>query len=418
MRIPGLLAALLIILSLGVDLYIYFDLKRNFRSAVWAPRIYLISSILCWIFMGICLAYPRRDADHGILFLMWALYSYLTLYLPKCIFTLLSLLGSLPKIWKAPALQLGKWIGLPLGALTFIALWWGALVTRHEIEVTQVQVNSPKLPEAFDNYRIIQISDLHVGTWGDDTRFISRLVDSVNSRKPDLVVFTGDIVNRRTDELAPFLKILSGIRARDGVWSVLGNHDYGDYIEWDSAAEKKANLELLKNWQRQIGWNMLNNRGAEIVNAGDTIQLIGVENWGEPPFRQYGHIMEAYPLDSANVKHLHDSNFKILLSHNPEHWRREITDISNIDLTLSGHTHAMQTELRFAGRKWSPCVWRYPQWGGLYAKTNPEGEILQLYVNIGAGEVGLPFRIGAIPEITELTLRKAPVDYSLNLNKL
>lgn len=417
MRVPLVMAVCAILISIITDLYIYLDLRKNFSSRYrWLPISYGISAIACWIFLLVILLLPRREATHSITFIMWAFYSYITLYLPKLIFCLFSILGLTPRIWRGNGLKLGKWIGLPLAVITFFAMWWGAVVTRRSIEVVEVNINSPRLPEGFEGYRIVQISDLHVGTWGEDKSFVSALVDSINSLQPDVIFFTGDIVNRQTRELQPFLTTLSRLKAPDGVWSVLGNHDYGDYIEWNTPEEKEANLNLLKNWQRQIGWTMLNNSSADLTRGGDTIKLIGVENWGEPPFHQYGYLLGSYP-DKNNGIGLNDSYYKILLSHNPEHWRREVVDISNIDLTLAGHTHAMQTEIKLGDRKWSPAALRYPLWGGLYIDQNKNGELLQLYVNIGAGEVGMPFRIGAIPEITLITLHRATVPYSLQPSK-
>lgn len=403
MRIPLIMALALIILSVAVDLYIFFDIKRNSRRSTGTVA-YGISSVICWIFMLICLLLPRRDAAQGISFQMWGLYSYLSIYVPKIIFVIFSLIGGIPGIWKGHTLQTGKWIGIPIGIILFCMMWYGALVTRKQIEVTEVTITSSKLPEGFEGYSIIQISDLHLGTWGEDTKFVERLTDTVNSLKPDLILFTGDIVNRDTREMQPFLKILSTMRAKDGIYSVLGNHDYGDYVEWPSAEEKAENLQLLKNWQRQIGWRLLNNESVNITSGNDTIRLIGVENWGEPPFRQYGHLTDAYPLTSDSIRNLKDSNFKILMTHNPEHWLREVTKISNIDLSLSGHTHAMQFEIKAGKWKWSPSKWRYPAWGGLYERSYSDGEPMYLYVNVGAGEVGMPFRIGAVPEITVITL--------------
>lgn len=394
-------------ISVLVDVYIYADIKRNFRQRGHAGVIYAVSAVLCWIYLLVAILMPRRDADMDIIPLMWAFYAYLTVYIPKIIFTLLSIIGGFPRLWRGATWHTGKWIGLPLAILAFGALWWGALVTRNQLEIVNVEIESPKLPEAFNGYRIVQISDLHTGTWGDDTRFISRLCDSINALKPDVILFTGDIVNRNTRELRPFLMALSTLKARDGVFSVLGNHDYGDYMDWNTPQEKKENLQLLKNWERQIGWKLLNNERAELISGNDTIQLIGVENWGEPPFHQYGHLIDAYPLSADSIHNLNDSRFKILMTHNPEHWLREVTKVSNIDLTLSGHTHAMQTEFRIGNWKWSPGAWRYSTWGGLYQQSAKDGTLMNLYVNIGAGEVGMPFRIGAIPEITLITLRKS-----------
>lgn len=402
------MAIIICLLSLATDIYIWADLRRNFPRRRVLNIGYAIFAVACWIFLAICLLMPRRDSDSGILFLMWGFYSYLSILLPKVIFTIFSLIGQIPRLWKRRGVKLGMWAGLPLAVLSFAAMWWGAAVTRHRIEVVQVEVSSPRLPAGFDGYRIAQISDLHLGTWGDDTSFIQALVDSINARHPDVIFFTGDLVNRQSGEAAPFLRTLAGLHAPDGVFSILGNHDYGDYVDWPSEYDKRENLQLLKNWQRQIGWQMLNNSRTSLIRANDTIQLIGVENWGEPPFRQYGHLIDAYPLSKDSLYNLNDSRYKILLTHNPEHWRREVTRISNIDLSLAGHTHAMQTVFRLGPWKWSPAALRYQQWGGLYTKENPAGEPQSIYVNIGAGEVGMPFRIGATPEITVITLRKSP----------
>ena len=413
MRVPILMAIFVFLFSILIDAYIYADIKKSLKNHHRLASIYGFSSICLWIFLLVVLLIPRREATQSIAFTMWALYSYSTVYISKFIFVVFSLAGGIPKLWHSRSLKLGKYIGLPAALICFIAMWWGALITRHNIEVVNVDINSPKLPHAFDGYRMVQISDLHVGTWGNDTSFISKLVDSVNNQKPDVIFFTGDIVNRHTGELEPFVKTLSRLHAPDGVWSILGNHDYGDYIEWSSESEKEANLNLLKHLQPQMGWKMLNNQSDILARKGDTIRLIGVENWGEPPFHQYGKLKASYPSDSLNHTGLNDKNFKILLSHNPEHWRQEVTNISNIDLTLSGHTHAMQTEIKVGNWKWSPAVFRYPLWGGLYLGQNKNGELLQLYINIGAGEVGMPFRIGAVPEITVITLHKEPIPYSL-----
>ncbi len=403
-----MMALLLSLVSLITDLYIYFDLRNSLsRHKVWS-RLYLAFACAGWIFLAYCLLAPRRDSDSGILFLMWGLYAYATVIIPKIIFCIFSWLGNLPRLWRRRPVKLGLSAGLPLGLIAFGAMWWGAAITRRQIDVVNVEISSPRLPAAFDGYRMVQISDLHVGTWGEDTSFVAELVDSVNAQHPDIILFTGDIVNRESTELAPFLNTLARLHAPDGVYSILGNHDYGDYVDWPSAADKRDNLQLLKNWQRQIGWKLLNNQRTQIVHDNDTIQLIGVENWGEPPFHQYGHLIDAYPLSTDSLQHLNDDRFKILLTHNPEHWRQEVRRISNIDLSLSGHTHAMQFELKFGNWRWSPSAWKYDQWGGLYDYINAKGEKLQIYVNIGAGEVGIPSRIGATPELTVITLRKAP----------
>lgn len=323
--------------------------------------------------------------------MMWVVFAYITIYLPKYIYTLFDIIGRLPLLWHRQRIRIVSLTGAVLGCIVFFAMWWGALFNRFNIDVEEVDVNIPDLPAAFDGFRIAQISDLHVGTYGSDTTFISDIVARINSLQPDLVLFTGDIVNRHTPELEPFVSVLSRIRSKYGVYSVLGNHDYGDYHEWPDSAARLANNEHLATLQQQMGWKLLRNEYRDIVVDGDTMVLIGVENIGDPPFHVYGDLRKAYPSPE-------DNRFKVLMSHNPAHWVKDVCGSSNnIALTLSGHTHAMQVELFGL----SPAVFRYRTWGGLY---NDGTEDKQLYVNIGAGTVGFPARVGATPEITLITL--------------
>ena len=214
-------------------------------------------------------------------------------------------------------------------------------------------------------------------------------------------MFTGDIVNRKTDEILPFVNILKRLKAPLGVYSVMGNHDYGDYTDWPHEQAHAADTRQLRAIQTGMGWNLLCNTHKFIYSAqGDSIAMIGVENWGEPPFKQYGDLKKAYP--TANK--IGDNNFKILLSHNPMHWHNEVREYTDIDLTLSGHTHAMQVLIGGIGTGFTPSSWRYPEWGGLYTHKGADGAIRNLYVNIGCGEVAIPARIGASPEITLITL--------------
>lgn len=413
MRFPVAMMVLLYMMSVFCDVYIYADIRCYARNKRLWSRVYAISSILLWIFITVVVCQPIRSQDDSILPVMWMLYSYLTVYLSKLVYVFFSLLGRLPVLWHRRRVNTGLWLGLPLGILTLIVMWWGVCFTRHEIQVNKLEILSDKLPESFDGYRIVQFSDAHVGTWGTDTVFISRLVDSINAQHPDIIVFTGDLVNRETRELEPFLKVLRRLNAPDGVISVLGNHDYGDYVDWRHASEREMNNALLCAWQRQMGWKMLNNEHAFLIRENDSIVMIGVENWGEPPFKQYGHIEKAYPMDSISSKnHLNDNRFKILLTHNPEHWNQETYANTNIDLTLSGHTHAMQLMLDFDSWRWSPAQYKYEQWGGLYERLNNRGEPVRIYVNIGSGEVAMPFRIGAVPEVTVLVLKSGRVSLS------
>lgn len=371
-----------------------------------AFRIYWITALLCYALLIVTICLPRRDADSGISAVMWLLFTYLAIYVCKLFYTLCSLLG---RLWDAMFSTTNRyypfrWFGLGLGLAVMALLWVGVGYTRHRIMVTHEVFKSEKLPPDFDGYKIVQLSDLHVGTWGDDPSFLKNLVDTVNSLNPDLIVFTGDIVNRQSGELQPFIEVLSELKAQDGVYSVLGNHDYGDYVDWPSPLEKEKNLLRLKDYQRKMGWIMLNNESTFIHKGNDSILLIGVENWGEPPFPKYGDLDKA--IKSAGDAKAIEDRYKILLSHNPEHWNQDVSKESDINLTLSGHTHAMQMMFKIGGWKWSPSKYRYEQWGGRYSRNNDKGNP-EIYVNIGSGAVGMPARLmAAYPEVTLITLEK------------
>lgn len=389
MRLPLLAMAIIIIINLMVDCFMYVRLRKSWCNPMWA-RTQLWSAIACYLYFVVIVLMPHRTVGNSSLVVkMWLLYGYFTLYIPKYIYSIFTLVSLTPELFRHKS---WKWLSLSgavIGAIVFVALWWGALVTRYNIQVNHVTVHYTNLPASFDGYRVVQFSDFHVGSYGKDTTFVNNVIDSINALHPDLIVFTGDIVNRETDELIPFVTALSRLRARDGVYSILGNHDYGDYRDWQSPQAKADNMKLMYALQKKMGWHMLNNAHVMLHSASDSIALIGVENWGDPPFKTYGNLHKAY-------SNLNDSVFKILLTHNPAHWKAEVLPETNIDLSLSGHTHAMQTMIG----GFSPAEWRYEEWGGLYEEKRQ-----QLYVNIGLGEVGIPSRIGATPEITLITLK-------------
>ncbi len=427
MRLPLAVIITLFAVSILVDFYIWTDIRQGRSRNRWAwSNAYGISSFLLWIFLGVTVALPRRGLDGGVYAIMWMLTVYLSIYIPKFIYCIFSIIGRIPLLFRARRWKWMNYLGGVLGLIGFALVWHGILYTRTHTQIVNLTVSSDRLPDNFDGYRIAQISDLHLGTWGTETKFLSEFVNTVNNLKPDLIVFTGDLVNQKADELKPFEKILSKLDATDGVYSILGNHDYGDYVDWPSKEAKEANMDNLKQIQKDAGWQMLNNDHAYIKRSingkRDSIALIGVENWGEPPFGKYGDLQKAYPAD--NRHNLRDKNFKILLTHNPEHWVQEVRKRTNIDLSLSGHTHAMQTSFDAFGKRYSPAALRYPTWGGFYTENgigeiedfgNPETtgglernlDKPSLYVNIGAGEVAMPLRIGASnPEITLITLKK------------
>ena len=377
-----------------VDYYLFKVIKKRISQPIYA-KVYAWLSLAIAIAFIVTISLPRRTgSDDSLSFIMWMLFSYFSIYIPKYIFIICDFIAKIPCLKKKARWSYVSKSGAVFGVIAFCLMWWGALINRFNIDVNEVDVPIQSLPVSFEGYRIAQISDLHVGTYGDDTTYIAELVETINDLNVDAVVFTGDIVNRNSAELLPFVETLSKIKAKDGVYSVLGNHDYGDYSDWETPEAKEENLKLMHQLQKRMNWNLLLNETKFVYRENDSIAIVGVENLGDPPFKNYGSLADAYPV-------INDSNVKILLSHNPAHWERDIRNQNNknIALTLSGHTHAMQMSI--AGV--SPAALRYKYWGGLYVDDNNR----YLNVNVGIGEVAIPTRIGATPEITVLTLRCA-----------
>lgn len=285
-------------------------------------------------------------------------------------------------------------VGLGMAAIPFSGMIYGMLHGRFDFRITEQSIAFPNLPDAFDGLRIVQISDAHLGSFYQNFKAVLPGFDMVNKLRPDLIFFTGDMVNNYADECDGWESYFSKLEARYGKYAILGNHDYGDYVPWKSEEAKKENLKTLVRNIEKMGFKMLLNQNEQIRIGSDAIDLIGVENWGSGRFAKYGDLDQA--MRNANL------NFKILLSHDPSHWDEQVREKTNIDLTLSGHTHGMQFGIEVPGIKWSPAQYRYPRWGGLYREKNQ-----YLHVNRGFGYIGFPGRVGIPPEITLIELRKA-----------
>ncbi len=393
MRLPIILLTITFAISLITDVYVWLALRSEFKRRIWSIIHISLAGTLTLMLVSILFLPLRTGSDELLRTVMWLIYTYVSFYVPKYIFVIFDIIARLPRLWHSHWIKGISVAGIVIGSLIFLAMWWGALFNRYNINVTRVEVPVKNLPKGLNGLTIAQISDLHVGTYGTDTTFISNVVDSVNALNADIIVFTGDIVNRLAIEAEPFVSTLSRLKAKHGVFAILGNHDYGDYVDWNTDKDKRQNLVRLIQLEQDMGWHLLNNDNFTIVHNNDTLKIVGVENVGDPPFHTYGDLAKAYSTPS-------DPTTKILLSHNPTHWHNDIAGHKdqNFALTLSGHTHAMQIELFGL----SPAAWRYNEWGGLY--RDPETDNC-LYVNIGIGTVGIPARIGATPEITLITLR-------------
>ncbi|MBQ7819812.1 MAG: metallophosphoesterase [Bacteroidales bacterium] len=393
MRVSLLLTILLLVVNIVSDIYIAKQLPQSFRKGVKRVVLWVINSTVYTLFIIILLLVYSKNIVILTSNIELLVFIFFTLTFPKLIFVLISPFDYLLKTITHKKSKPFTIIGVILSITLVLILLYGFAYGRKHIICNNVEVTSPLLPKSFDGFKIIHISDLHLKSFYGDTLFLSRMVKTINDFNPDIVCFTGDIVSLKADEILPYKGVLSLIKAKKGVFSVLGNHDYGDYVNWKSVEEKSLNIQELTTYQKEMGWTLLNNSYNNIGSNSDTISVIGVENWGKPPFSQYGNLSASYPT-------LFDDKFKILLSHNPEHWE-EVLDKSNINLTLSGHTHAMQLKLPFKGGYVSPASLRGKWWSGLYK----DGE-QYLYVNDGIGCTLFTFRMGAFPEITVITLKR------------
>lgn len=271
---------------------------------------------------------------------------------------------------------------------------WGRYVTRLRLDVSQAELVSQRVPSAFDGFKIAHISDFHLDSFDKNKEmgFVEEIIDRIANEQPDIVCFTGDLVTVRSAQAIPYRRLLHKLSASGiPVYSVMGNHDYADYVWEFDESRRLADRDSLRHLMSEAGWRMLDNESEWLYRGSDSLLVAGVENIGEPPFSVYGDLGKAL---EGNYT---DNVFTILLSHNPTHWRSEVLPNTSIDLTLSGHTHAMQ----FRIGSWSPSKWKYPEFAGLYR------EGLQfLNVNTGLGGVGPKIRIGVKPEINIITLKK------------
>ncbi|MCC6938334.1 MAG: metallophosphoesterase [Flavobacteriales bacterium] len=380
-------------------------LRRIIRFLYWIISIGILG-LMVWTAIGFRQPENRRDLSY--VFSLVAL--FLLFFLPKVVIAVFHLLDDIlfvlrwgwNKLAPGPVDVSGEGVdrarflsqlGLILATVPFSAVLYGVTKGRRTFNVAHVPVKSGAIPDAFNGLRIVQISDMHLGSYGGDLSIVRNGIDLVNAEEPDLILFTGDLVNNYADEAEPFIAELSRLHARIGKYSILGNHDYSDYATWDDPKAKAANLDRLKAIHKEAGFRLLLDEHLPIEVGGERIGLLGVQNWGFR-FQQYGDLdkakagSEQYP-------------YRILMSHDPTHWDRKVLG-TGIDLTLSGHTHGAQLGVKIGGTTYSPAQWVYKHWAGLYS----EGE-QQLYVNRGFGFIGFPGRVGMPPEITVLELRKA-----------
>ncbi len=398
-----------VLIYLGLSFYIVQALRTLFRQP-WVYIIYVVLSLAVLVNFiyqftageeaGRVLSRPKSYA-FGFLLTMLSFKLVIILFLfSEDIFRILSgtyqkLFGESKEFSLPQRRRFLGMIALGIAALPFGALLYGMYKGKYNFKVLKYTLEYDDLPESFDGYQITQISDIHSGSF-DNRKKIEYGVSLINKQKSDLLLFTGDMVNNKTEEMLPWADLFSTLNARDGKFSVLGNHDYGDYIDWETEELKRENLEDLKRLQRDMGFDLLLNEHRYLQKGDDRIALVGVENWGKGGFKKAGDLKKAASQIAAE-------DFTILMSHDPSHWSEEVIyDKKHYHLTLSGHTHGMQFGIEIPGWvKWSPVKWRYKYWAGVYKEL---GQFIN--VNRGFGFLGYPGRVGIWPEITVITLKK------------
>lgn len=390
--------------KLTADLKLMY--KRLIKILFWLVPIVLI--------LGLVSVWLLRNAispEKYLIFFHFTSGTFILFYVPKLIFILFNFIDDVIKGgihlfgWKKRkrkelSTQTNKIsrsqfltkVGIIVAGIPFLSIAYGIGWGRFELKVRKINLQSKKLPQKFKGLRIVQISDFHIGSFLNHTSFVETVIDKINELKPDLILFTGDMVNNLAKEMDKFLLMMSKLKSKYGNYSILGNHDYGEYVRWQKIEDKVENLEKLKKLQKKVGFDLILNDNRKISIDDEAIELIGVENWGLPPFPQYGDLGKA-------MNGVDDNSYKILMSHDPTHWDEQVLEKTNIELTLSGHTHGAQFGIEIPGWRWSPVNMRYKRWGGLY-KENGQ----YLYVNTGIGFIGFPGRVGMPPEITLITL--------------
>lgn len=400
-----------------VEVYVYFALKATFREG-WAAKVARITyfasitlelgAILTMliVFSG---GYSRSNFWVNLL-----MGTGFVLMLGKVLLSLFFLVDDIVRLFQwlfkkgaavvsqdpGPVVMPGRrkfigQLGLAMVGIPFAGAIYGMLKGKYDFTLHKETLAFPDLPDAFDGMRIVQISDIHAGTF-DSLAGVQKGLDLIMEQRPDLILFTGDLVNNLASEAEPYISMFAQLSAPMGKFSVLGNHDYGHYYQFESQQAKLDNHLEIRRQNERMGFQMLHNGHTHLQRDDQTLVLAGVENWGLPPFPQYGDLDRTF----ENVA---DDAFTILMSHDPSHWDAQVRGHrKHVHLMLSGHTHGAQFGVEIPGVKWSPAQWRYKQWAGLYSEGGQH-----LYVNRGFGHIGFPGRVGIWPEVTLIELRKA-----------
>lgn len=391
-----------------IEVNLSYRTKRILNTIFWiVPGMIIIGILFLFLFRA------STDPAYAMVYVHSFSGFFLAMYIPKLVFILFNIIDDIWHNARLVAFKIKKRktvkndgnkitrhqfltrAGLIIAGLPFLSILYGIALGRFNFIVRRSNVEFKNLPSKFDGLKIVQISDFHIGSFLTHKEKVEEVVDLINAQNPDLILFTGDFVNNVSEEADKFISVISRLKSKYGNYSILGNHDYGEYVPWSSMEKKAENLKRLISLQREMGFKVLLNSNDKIHIGDEYITLIGVENWGLPPFPQYGDIKKA--TEGVGIE-----SFKILLSHDPTHWDEQILGYTDIDLTLSGHTHGAQFGIEIPGWRWSPVDLRYKRWGGFYREGNQT-----LNVNTGIGFIGFPGRVGMPPEVGLITLKKA-----------
>ena len=400
--------ALLVILIFLLEFYAFQAIKTITKNKIIRFLSIFMGLAVYVNFFYVLLTYSRVDGQTKQF--QWAVGLLITVLLPKLLILFVlfgeDIVRGVQKLISVvfdgqtkPLVGRRKFVSqlaFGLASIPFASFIYGIIQGKYNYKVLKYQLTFKDLPEAFNGYTITQISDIHSGSFTNKEK-IEYAVDLINQQESDLMLFTGDIVNNKADEMDNWIEVFHKLEAKEGKYSILGNHDYGDYNDWESAIEKEKNFQRVKEVHQKIGFDLLCNEHRHLERNGQKIALIGVENWGKGGFQKKGDLN----LASAQI---HKDEFKILMSHDPSHWDAQVKQNDfNYHLTLSGHTHGLQMGIEIPGWiKWSPSKYVYKQWAGLYEES---GRFIN--VNRGFGYHAFPGRLGIWPEITVITLKKA-----------
>ncbi|WP_315044772.1 metallophosphoesterase [Capnocytophaga sputigena] len=375
LKVPRWVEWLFWLITIGVVIHLLYHWFCRGKVVWSAPQQYAIAGLLTWLIICLFVTLPLLLEDITRLI--------------KAIFRKPTNAPRIPSRRKFVST-----LGWGLAAIPFASILYSIFKGKYNYKVWKYTLYFDNLPKAFDGYRITQISDIHCGSF-DNYEKIRYGVDLINSQKSDVILFTGDLVNNLANEVHNWKSLFATLQAPDGVFSIMGNHDYGDYSSWETPEAKQQNLEHLFQLQKQMGWQLLLNEHCYLERDGEKIALIGIENWGHGRFSKYGDLNKA--MEGVNTE-----DFKILMSHDPTHWQEVVLpENKDIQLTLSGHTHGMQCGIEIPGwLKWSPSQYIYKYWGGIYEEGGK-----YLNVNRGFGYHAFPGRLGVWPEITVIELK-------------